>query len=239
MKPNKNLPKHIAIICDGNRRWAKSRNLATFFGHDFAVNNTIEELIDAGLEEGIEFLTFWVFSTENWDREVVEIDWLMNLFRKIFDEKLENYHKKGVRVLHIGNKAGLATDIQKKIADGVEKTKNNNKMTVTVAMNYGGRDEIIRANKKMYEEIVAGKFKIENLNEDSFRQFLDTAGVPDPDLIVRTSGEQRLSGFMLWQQQYSEFYFPEIPFPDFGASEFRKAIEVFNKRDRRFGGNSK
>jgi undecaprenyl diphosphate synthase len=237
MPTDQPMPAHVAIICDGNRRWAKNKNLSTFLGHEYAVNQTLEKLIDAGLEMGIQYLTFWIFSTENWDRDPEEVDWLMNLFRKMFDEKIKKYHEKGVRIIHIGNKAGLASDIQEKIDQGVSKTKDNTKMTVVVAMNYGGRDEIVRANRKMLEQIAAGSFKVEDLTEDSFVQFLDTADIPDPDLIIRTSGEQRLSGFLLWQQQYSEFYFSEVPFPDFTGDELKKAIEDFWKRNRRFGGN--
>lgn len=231
-------PKHIAIICDGNRRWAKKRNMPAFFGHKYAVDNTIEDLINSGLEMGLEYLTFWIFSTENWDRDPAEIDWLMNLFRKIFDEKIESYHKRGIKIVHIGNKAGLAKDIQEKIDQSVEKTKNNSKMTVILAMNYGGRDEIIRANQRMYAKIAAGEFKIEDLSEKNFGQFLDTAGMSDPELIIRPGGEQRLSGFMSWQQQYAEFFFSKVPFPDFDGHELQKAIADFQKRERRFGGNA-
>lgn len=236
---NLQLPKHIAIICDGNRRWARFRNLPVFKGHEFAVNQTIEDLVNKGLELGIEYMTFWIFSTENWNRDKKEVEWLMNLFRKLFDQKIDQYSKKGVRVRHIGNKDGLAPDIQQKIDDGEERTKDNRKMTVVTALNYGGRDEIVRANRRMYEKIQNGEFSIDDLTEESFAQFLDTADMPDPDLIIRTSGEQRLSGFMSWQMQYSELYFPEVPFPEFTGDELEKAIEVFQNRDRRFGGNSK
>lgn len=232
------IPKHIAIICDGNRRWAKKRRMPAFFGHKYAVDNTIEELINTSLEIGLEYLTFWIFSTENWDRDPAEIDWLMNLFRKIFDEKIESYHQRGIKLVHIGNKAGLAKDIQEKIDKSIEKTKDNTKMTVILAMNYGGRDEIIRANQRMFAKINSGEFKIEDLSEKNFGQFLDTAGMPDPELIIRPGGEQRLSGFMSWQQQYAEFVFAQVPFPDFKGQELRDAIVEFQKRERRFGGNS-
>lgn len=237
--PTPKHPKHIAIICDGNRRWARKQRLPAFMGHDHAVNNTIEELVNTGLEVGLEFMTFWIFSTENWNRDKAEIEWLMNLFRKMFDEKIEQYHQKGIRVLHIGNTAGLAPDIQEKIEQGVEKTKDNTKMTVVIAMNYGGRDEIVRASQKMHAAIAAGELTAEDISETTFAQFLDTAEIPDPDLIIRTSGEQRLSGFLSWQQQYSEFYFPEFDFPDFTGEELKKAIVELQRRDRRFGGNSK
>lgn len=238
--PNSNyIPKHIAIICDGNRRWAKKQGKPAFFGHKYAVDNTLEELIDASLELGVSHLTFWLFSTENWNRNPAEIEWLMNLFRKIFDEKIKSYHKKGIKIVHIGNKAGLEKDIQEKIDQGVAKTRDNQRMTVVLAMNYGGRDEIIRAVKKMYTAVVDGGFSVDNLSEQNFGQFLDTADMPDPELIIRPGGEQRLSGFMSWQQQYAEFYFSKLPFPDFDGEELRRAIAEFQTRDRRFGGNSK
>lgn len=238
MDTQRPTPKHIAIICDGNRRWARGKGLAAFMGHNHAVNNTIEELINTGLEVGLEYMTFWIFSTENWNREPAEIEWLMNLFRKMFDEKIEQYHQKGVRVKHIGNKAGLAADIQEKIDQGIEKTKDNTKMTVVVAMNYGGRDEIVRATKKMCQAVADGELALHDITEQTFVQHLDTADFPDPEMIVRTSGEHRLSGFLSWQQQYSEFFFPKFDFPDFTGERLKELIAEFHTRDRRFGGNS-
>ena len=228
---------HIAIICDGNRRWARFQGLAPFLGHERGLKRAIDELVDAALEEKLPYLTFWVFSTENWNRDKDEVEYLMNLFRDLFDKRINDLNEKGVRVVHLGNREGLAPDILERIDKGIEKTKNNTNLTVCVAMNYGGRDEIIRAIKKMSQDIQDGSFSLDQLDEKNFGQFLDTAGIPDPDLIIRTSGEQRLSGFLLWQQQYSEFYFPEFAFPDFTKERFKDAIDIFFGRDRRFGGN--
>lgn len=229
------VPKHVAIICDGNRRWARKQGLKVFKGHEFAVEQTVDTLIQHAQKRGIAYLTFWVFSTENWDRDAAEIDFLMNLFRKAFTEKIQTLEDRNVRLRAIGNLVGLAPDLQEKIAQAQEKTKNKTGITVTMAINYGGRDEIVRAVKKLVGSLVNAR-NIEDLDEKKFGQFLDTAGTPDPDLIIRTSGEQRLSGFMSWQQQYSEFYFTQVEFPDFNAVEFDRALEEFARRERRFGG---
>ncbi len=225
-----NLPQHIAIICDGNRRWAKERGLPPIAGHTYAFEKTFNNLVDTAINITLPYLTFWVFSTENWDRSADEIDWLMKLFRQGF-RKLKKYDKKNVRFKHIGEMSRLPEDIQEELKSLIEQTKNNTGLTLTIAANYGGRDEIVRAVKRM----VKSGFDVNNLTVDNFHQFLDTNGAPDPDFIIRTSGELRMSGFMSWQNQYSEFYFPKTKFPDFNGKELLKAIEEFNLRQRRFG----
>lgn len=229
------IPKHIAVICDGNRRWAKARGLKVFAGHKRAVTENFEELIDYAARIGVKYLTFWIFSTENWDRDKLEVDFLMNLFRDIFDKQIDGWKEKGVRFNMIGDITGFAEDIQERIVKGKKLTKENTKITVTLAMNYGGRDEIRRATQKIAQEVLEGKLKPEDITDAVVASHLDTADMPDPDFILRTSGEQRMSGFMSWQQQYSEFIFVDYPFPDMHEKELDEAILEFNRRNRRFG----
>ncbi|PIR59588.1 MAG: di-trans,poly-cis-decaprenylcistransferase, partial [Candidatus Pacebacteria bacterium CG10_big_fil_rev_8_21_14_0_10_45_6] len=205
-------------------------------GHKYAIDEVFEPLADHAAKLGIGYITFWVFSTENWDREKREIAALMNLFRKVFDEKVPRLHEKNYRIKHIGNLAGLPEDIQKRIIDGVELTKANTGLTLTFAMNYGGQDELERAIQKIAEKVIAGKLKPEQITKKVIAEHLDTAGMPEPDLIVRTSGEQRLSGFMSWQSNYAEFSFPEFSFPEFTPEKLAEVLADFAKRDRRFGG---
>lgn len=236
MADNK-LPKHIAIICDGNRSWARKRGLKVFMGHDKAVNEVFESLADHAIELGIEFLTFWIFSTENWKRDKVEVDYLMNLFRKIFDEKIDGWHKKGIRFKMIGDITRFEQDIQDRIIDATEKTKDNKKITVTLAMNYGGRDEIKRATQKIAKKVKDGELNIDEIDEKLISANLDTSYMPDPEMIVRTGEDAtRLSGFMSWQQQYSEIIFPRFNYPDFTPEKLDEVLEEFFRRNRRFGG---
>ncbi len=230
------VPQHIAIICDGNRRWARSQGLKVFAGHKKAVHENFEELIDHSIKIGLKYLTFWIFSTENWKRDKVEVDFLMNLFREIFDKQIDGWKEKGVRFNMIGNIEGFEEDIQERIKDGEGKTKENDLLTVTLAMNYGGRDELTRTMQKLAQKVKNGEIKPEDISKDMIAQNLDTADMPDPDCIVRTSGEFRLSGFMAWQQQYSEFIFVDYTFPEFHSKELEDSIREFNRRNRRFGG---
>jgi undecaprenyl diphosphate synthase len=236
-KENTHVPQHVAIICDGNRRWARSRGLKVFAGHKKAVHETFETLIDHAIKRGVKYLTFWIFSTENWKRDRREVDYLMDLFRYIFDKKIADWKKRGVRFNMIGDPSRFDQDIQERIKRGIETTKESKEVTVTLAMNYGGRDEIVRATKKIAQNIADKKLKPEEINDELFAKHLDTADLPDPELIIRTGGEQRMSGFMLWQQQYSEFFFSEFNFPDFTKEKFDEILDEFiNKRQRRFGG---
>lgn len=204
-------------------------------GHEEAENKTVENLIERAGELGVKYLTLWAFSTENWGREKDEVDGLMNLFRKALMTKVGNFIEKGARLRLIGDINRFAPDIQEGMKKAIEASNKNDKITVTFALNYGGRDEILRAIKKMHEEIRNSSLEIRNLEEKHFSSFLDTAGMPDPDLVIRTGGEQRTSGFLMWSAAYSELYFTSTLFPDFTPAEFDKAIEDYQGRQRRFG----
>ena len=224
------LPKHVALIMDGNRRWAKKNNLPQLEGHRRG-EGAIEPIIDRAIELKIPYLTFWAFSTENWNRDQKEVSFLMNLYRHNLDRHIDGFHRKKVRLNIIGNLDKFPQDIVKKTEKWVEKTKNNKSITVNIALGYGGRDEIIRAINKWK---LRAKRK-ERLTKESLGNYLDTAGQPDPDLLIRTGGEIRLSGFLLWQLEYAELYFTEVFWPDFSKKEFDKALDFFQNRQRRFG----
>ncbi len=229
------IPKHVAIIMDGNRRWAKKRGLDVIVGHQKMANEGIERVVKAALDLKIKYLTLWAFSTENWDREPREIKALMDIFRNIFKHQAEKLAKEGVRVNTLGDLTKFDQDIQDNISLWQEKTKHNTNLTLNIALNYGGRDEILRAVEKITREVKAGKLAAEKLTTAQFSTYLDTADMPDPELIIRTSGEQRMSGFLLWQSNYSEFYFTDVLMPDFDQTELEKAIKELNSRKRRFG----
>lgn len=216
----KKMPQHVAIIMDGNRRWAKKRGLAAIAGHAYAVDKVVENLIERAGELGIKYLTLWVFSTENWDREQEEVNGLMNLFRKALMTKVEKFIAKGAKLQMIGDITRFAPDIQEGMKKAMAASEKNDKITVTFALNYGGRDEIKRAVAK---------------GGSDFGKYLDTAGMPDPELIIRTGGEQRTSGFLMWSAAYSEWYFTEKLFPEFTPEELEKAIDEYQQRQRRFG----
>jgi len=229
---NNSLPKHVAIIPDGNRRWAKENGKPSMEGHHYAAQTTLPNLINELIRFNIKYFTFWTLSTENLvGRSKEELNNLFELTRYFLKNKTGEFNKKGVRFLAIGDLSKLPEDLQKEIAKVVEVTKNNNKMTFMIGLNYGGRDEIIRA----IDKIRNSKFEIRNLIKDNFGNYLDTAGIPDPDLIIRTGGEKRLSGFMLWQSEYSELYFSDLLFPNFSDSELGVAINDYSQRLRRFG----
>ncbi|MBI2038227.1 MAG: isoprenyl transferase [Candidatus Magasanikbacteria bacterium] len=224
------IPEHIAIILDGNRRWAKERSLPTFFGHKKGMENA-KKIVIYAQKVGIKIITMFAFSTENWSRSEKEVNYLMKLFENYLDKYIDEYHKRGIKFRHIGALEKLPVSLQKKIKNAVELTKNNTGIVANLALNYGGRDEIKRAVQKLISEgVKAGDITLDLISES-----LDTAGLPDPDLIIRTSGEQRTSGFLIWQGAYSELYFPKCHWPDFDEKEFDKAIKEFNKRQRRFG----
>lgn len=228
------LPKHVALIMDGNRRWARKKGLPIFEGHKVG-EERIEPIIDTAIDMGISYLTFWAFSTENWNRSKLEVNFLLRLYRSQLDKKVDSFHKKNVKLNIIGNILMFPKDIQEKTRAWMEKTKNNNKITVNLALSYGGRDEVVRAVKKLNQELRSKNQELNNIKKENFEQYLDTAGQPDPDLLIRTGGEMRLSGFMLWQLEYAELYFTEVLWPDFTPVEFRKAIEEYQNRIRRFG----
>jgi len=234
---------HLAIICDGNRRWARAQGLPAFEGHKYAVKKVFEPLIEHAIKLKIKYLTFWIFSTENWQRDKQEVEVLLQLFRYTFDHQIDKFHQKDVRVKVIGNKAMFPKDIQERIKKGEAKTKNNKTLTVQLAMSYGGTDELLRAMRKLIAKIPINKLQIPSksqfletqISKDLFESYLDTAGIPDPDLIVRTSGEQRLSGFMPWQSTYSELYFPKWNFPEFTPARLDECLAEYERRQRRFG----
>lgn len=240
-KGDVNIPRHVAIIMDGNRRWAAERGLPAFAGHKKVVEDVVEKLIERAGELGIEYITFWAWSSENWKRPEKEVGGIMKLFRWALGKKAREMIKKGARLNVIGDINAFPEDIQKGIAQMIEESAGNIGITVTYALNYGGRSELIRVinsliqNSKLKTQNNNSKFKIEVTKED-IENFLDTAGMPDPDLIIRPGGTKRLSGFMLWQSEYSELYFTDTLMPDFDESEFEKALVDFSTRERRFGG---
>lgn len=221
------------MIMDGNRRWARERGLSPTEGHREAAVKTIEPLIQACVDRQIPYITFWAFSTENWKRDKEELKAIFGVFRFALKNLAIKFIKEGIKLNVIGDVARFPDDIARQCLDFVNKTKKNSKLTVSFALNYGGRAEIVRAMKKM---VAAGE-TADSISEETLAKYLDTADLPDPDLIIRTGGEQRLSGFLPWQSTYSELYFTDTLFPDFTVEQFEKALENFDQRERRFGGD--
>lgn len=230
-----NVPQHIAIILDGNGRWAKKKGMPRNYGHAQGSKN-VERICEDAYKLGVKYLTVYAFSTENWKRPKDEVEALMNLLRNYMKTCLKTAEKNRMRVRVIGDKTALAEDIQKRIAELEEATKNNDGLNFQIALNYGSRDEMVRAMKQMCKDCKDGAIEIEQIDEALFEKYLDTSDIPDPDLMIRTSGEQRLSNYLLWQLAYSEFYFTDVLWPDFSKEELVKAIEYYNGRDRRYGG---
>jgi len=230
-----NIPKHIAIILDGNGRWAKKKGMPRNYGHAQGSKN-VEHICEDAYKLGVKYLTVYAFSTENWKRPQDEVDALMNLLRNYMKTCLKTAEKNRMRVRVLGDKTALDDDIRTRIAELEEATKNNDGLNFQIALNYGSRDEMIRAMKRMCEDVKSGTVEVETINESVFESYLDTHDIPDPDLMIRTSGEQRLSNYLLWQLAYSEFYFTDVLWPDFTKEDLVKAIEYYNGRDRRFGG---
>lgn len=229
------IPIHVAIIPDGNRRWARSRNLPEFEGHRTSAEKVLPDIIDALHEKGVKYFTFWALSTENLKkRSEQEVKNLLNLMRFFLKKKINQLHKKNIRIKIIGDKKGFPKDLQDLIDHAIEKTQANTAMTVIFAINYGGRDEIIRAIKKIVENKSVEEIRNE-LNIDNFKDYLDTTDIPDPDLIIRTGGDRRISGFMLWQSEYAEYDFIDKLFPDFTEKDCYESISRFSQRERRFG----
>ncbi|MFA5366872.1 MAG: polyprenyl diphosphate synthase [Dehalococcoidia bacterium] len=227
----KNTPDHVAIIMDGNGRWAKQRNLPRLAGHKAGTNN-IRRIIRSLSEHGVRCVTLYVFSTENWNRPGREVRGLMRLIEEAVDREVQSLHADGVRLIHIGAGDGVTQRLQNKVRKAIDLTANNDKLTVCIAFNYGGRSEIVNAVKRMIEDGVAP----DKVDEDLISSYLYTAGLPDPDLIIRTGGEMRISNFLLWQAAYSEYYITPTLWPDFGPEEMEQALAAFGSRERRFGG---
>jgi len=228
------LPLHVAIIMDGNGRWAKQSNKHRLYGHKNGINS-VKSTVEAAIETGVKYLTLYAFSLENWNRPKDEVLGLMSLLVSSIDKEFKVLHKNGVRINVIGNTDLLQKDIKLKIENTVEKTKDNNKLFLTLALSYGSRWEIVEAAKKIAIESVNKKIAIEDINEQTFSNYLTTSNMPDPELLIRTSGEYRISNFLLYQIAYSELYFTETLWPDFNKEEFYKALIYFQKRERRFG----
>ena len=230
-----NIPQHVAIILDGNGRWAKSKGMPRNYGHVCGAKN-LEKICRDAYDIGIKYLTVYLFSTENWKRSREEVDGLMKLFRSYTKTCIKTARENNMKVRVLGDPTALADDLQESLKELVESSKNNTGLNFNLAINYGSRDEITRGMKKMAQDVADGKLSPDEVTESRIESYLDTAGVPDPDLLIRTSGEQRLSNFLMWQLAYTEFYFTEVPWPDFHEEELRKAIEQYNNRDRRYGG---
>ena len=228
------VPQHVAIILDGNGRWAKAKGMPRNYGHAQGSKN-VERICEEAWRMGIKYLTVYAFSTENWNRPKDEVDALMKLLRNYMKTCLKTAAKNDMKVRVIGDIEPLDEDIKKRISELEAATVDNGGLNFTIALNYGSRDEMTRAAKRMAQDCVAGKLDPEMIDESVFESYLDTHGIPDPDLMIRTSGEQRLSNYLLWQLAYSEFYFTDVPWPDFTKDELVKAVEEYNHRHRRFG----
>lgn len=229
------IPNHVAIILDGNGRWAKKKGMPRTYGHVKGCEN-LEKICSVAKELGVKYLTVYAFSTENWKRSKEEVDALMKLFRNYMKKciKISRDNKMQVRV--IGDPTAFDPDLQEKIKELEEYSSQYDELYFQIALNYGSRDEIKRAVQKMAEDVKAEKLNPEEISERTISDYLDTKGLPDPDLLIRTSGEERLSNFLMWQLAYTEFYFTDVPWPDFSKEELEKAIETYNHRDRRYGG---
>lgn len=230
-----NVPNHIAIILDGNGRWAKAKGMPRSYGHVQGCAN-LETVCDYMKELGVKYVTVYAFSTENWKRSKDEVDGLMKLFRSYLKKCIKLADKNKMRVRVIGEVSAFDQDIQESIARLEQYSQKYDEIYFQIALNYGSRDEIIRGIRKLAQDAADGKVKPEEIDEHVFDNYLDTAGIPDPDLMIRTSGELRLSNFLLWQMAYTEFYFTDVAWPDFNKAELVKAIEKYNQRDRRYGG---
>ena len=235
METGRKIPQHIAIILDGNGRWAKAKGMPRNYGHTAGAKN-VETVCQAAHDLGVKYVTMYAFSTENWNRPEGEVEALMKLLESYLKNCIKTADKNNMRVRVIGDTTRLSERFQERIRELEAASAKNDGLNLQIAINYGSRDEMTRAMRRMSEDVAAGKRKPEEITESVFEEYLDTAGIPDPDLLIRTSGELRLSNFLLWQLAYSEFYFTDVPWPDFHKEELERAIEADNKRDRRFGG---
>jgi undecaprenyl diphosphate synthase len=227
---DKAMPVHVAIIMDGNGRWALARGLPRLAGHRAGTEN-LRRIIEACVEFGVQYLTIYAFSTENWGRPPAEVSGLMRILEDVIDRELRELHKQGVQLGHIGRLERLKPSLRQKVLNAIELTKNNDRLILNIAFNYGGRDEIVQAIQHMIED----GLRADEINVEAVNRYLYTAGVPDPDLIIRTSGELRASNFLIWQGAYSEWYFTPSYWPDFDKEEFHKALEEYMHRSRRYG----
>lgn len=234
---NKSIPAHIAVIMDGNGRWAKQHSLGRIAGHKKGVE-AVRETVTACRELGVRYLTLYAFSSENWDRPAREVKSLMGLLEKFLQRELKTMLDRDIRLLAIGNCGTLPENVLKTLNEVIGKTQGNSAMTLILALSYGGRDEILEAVRKIAREAAEGKIDPGGLNKEAFSDYLYTEGIPDPDLLIRTSGEHRISNFLLWQTAYTEFYFTDVLWPDFRKKDLIAAIHDYQGRERRFGKTS-
>jgi undecaprenyl diphosphate synthase len=229
-----NLPQHVAIIMDGNGRWAKKRFLPRIAGHQQGAES-VRAIVKSCSQKGIRFLTLFAFSSENWSRPKTEVDFLLSLFLRSLKEEMQELHRNNVRLCIIGDRSPFSQELQTAMCDAETLTADNTGLQVNLALNYGGRWDIVQAARSLAERVLQGNLKPEEISETLMQEALSLAGAPDPDLLIRTSGEQRISNFLLWYFAYTELYFIDTPWPDFREAEFEKALEVFASRQRRFG----
>lgn len=229
-QPELDMPVHVAIIMDGNGRWARARGLPRLAGHRAGTEN-LRRIIEACVEFGIQYLTIYAFSTENWDRPAEEVGGLMRIVEDVIDRELGELNKQGVQLRHIGRLERLKPSLRQKVLNAIDLTKDNHRLILNIAFNYGGRDEIVQAIQHMIQD----GLQAEEIDYDVVNRYLYTAGTPDPDLIIRTSGELRISNFLIWQGAYSEWYFTPSYWPDFGKKEFKQALDEYRHRSRRYG----
>ncbi len=229
------IPAHIAIIMDGNGRWAKQRKLPRTMGHRAAMKN-IKMMVEESSNLGVKYLTLYAFSTENWKRSKEEVGALMDLVVEFINKEFEELHRNNVKLNSIGDISKLPEKSRAAVENAMYKTRNNTGLTLNIALNYGGRDEIVKGVKEIAKEVLEGKLQVDNIDDKIISDHLYTSGMPDPDIVIRPSGELRLSNYLLWQSAYSEFWFSNINWPDFTKEDLRRAISDFQKRDRRFGG---
>ncbi len=229
------IPAHIAIIMDGNGRWAKQRKLPRTMGHRAGMKN-IKMMVEESSNLGVKYLTLYAFSTENWKRSKEEVGALMDLVVEFINKEFEELHRNNVKLNSIGDISKLPEKSKAAVENAMYKTRNNTGLTLNIALNYGGRDEIVKGVKEIAKEVLEGKLQVDNIDDKIISDHLYTSGMPDPDIVIRPSGELRLSNYLLWQSAYSEFWFSNINWPDFTKEDLRRAISDFQKRDRRFGG---
>jgi undecaprenyl diphosphate synthase len=235
---NKNqLPIHVAVIMDGNGRWAKKKGNIRIFGHKNAIK-AVTDVVEASVEIGVKYLTLYAFSTENWNRPKIEVNALMSLLVSTINTELKTLNKNNVRLLAIGNLESLPKNVHKKLKEAIENTAGNTGLSLVLALSYSSRWEITNAVKKIADDIVARKIENKDINENLFSSYLTTDGIPDPDLLIRTSGELRISNFLMWQMAYTELYFTDTLWPDFSKNDYYKAIYEYQHRERRFGKTS-
>ena len=224
------IPAHVAIIMDGNGRWARARGLPRLAGHRAGVDN-LRRVLEACVEFGVQYLTIYAFSTENWERPPDEVRGLINILEDVIDQQLYELHENGVQLRHLGQLEGLVPSLQEKVRQAINLTHHNQKLVLNIAWNYGGRDEIVRAIR----QLIADGIQPSQVDESLIHRYLYTSDCPDPDLVIRTSGEMRMSNFLIWQTAYSEWYFPQTYWPDFGRQELLQALTEYARRERRFG----